>query len=68
MDTDAGFSRKSETIKGQRAACTRPEQRKIECKDKIHGAWNVCGTEGGQKIRASCEGFRLAFKAWSGFR
>jgi len=30
MDTEAGSSRKSETVKRQRAACTRPEGRKIE--------------------------------------
>lgn len=54
MDTEAGFSRKSETVKRQRAACSRPEQRKIEreFEAEIRGAWNVCGTEGGQEIRA----------------
>lgn len=30
MNTEAGFSRKSETVERQTAACTRPEQRKIE--------------------------------------
>lgn len=28
MDTEAGSSRKSETVKWQKAACTRPKERK----------------------------------------
>lgn len=67
MDTEAGFSMKSEPVKRQTAAGTRPEEDR-ECEVEIHDAWNVLGHRGRAGIQGLHEGFRLAFKAWSGFR
>lgn len=57
MDTEAGSSRKSETVKRQKAACTRSKERKSReeewrLRHKVYGAWNVYGTEGRCEIQA----------------
>lgn len=70
MDTEAGSSRKSETVKRQTAACTRPEERKIEWGFEAESIWCLeclwhSGRAGNQSFN---EGLGQVFKAWPGFR